>query len=112
MKPQRPKKKSGIRAKSPNPAQSVAPLKPSEHAGTTKNNSRRPSKEQTLRQWRKNHIALLKALRLVVYQNTILVARAMVWIIRTRHEEIIQILMLLLVIYLQHQAHTAHLFQR
>ena len=101
------KSKGGAQAHSLSPAQGVAPLKPIKHAGTTKIES---ENEQKTRQWIAIHWSVFKVFCRVFYHDLLLVRKGVVWIVLTRHDELLQIVMLLIVLILEYRIHSAHLF--
>lgn len=105
------KMKEGTQADYPSPLTSAALPKPRKPAGTTKIKSDFDQKKQKTRQWITLHARVFKEICHVAYHDMLLICNMIVWITLTRHDELIQIIMLLIVLALEYKLHAILLLQ-
>ena|ERR1035438_1334279 len=105
--------KEGAQARSSSSLGAIVLLKPSEPAGTTKFIFQKRSFEKhKTRQLIRDHWHVLKELCHVFYHDMLLLGRMIVWIATTRRDELMQIVLLLIIMYLQYRIHTESLLHR
>lgn len=116
MKPKNVNKhkiKEGAQARSSSSPGSIVLPKPCEQAGATKFKfQKRPFEKHKTRQLIRDHWHVLKELCHVFYHDMLLLGRVIVWFATTRRDELMQIVLLLIIMYLQYRIHTESLIHR
>ena len=108
-----PKKMGGVRAKRPNSPVPVTPIKPRQQSGETKLNctTKLPEKHKArhLKKSWQDSLADYWNLFRAFYHNPIDASKLALWIALKHHDELIQIGLLLIAMFLEYRLHAAFL---
>jgi len=105
MKKPPPKKMGGSQAKCPRSSGQAAPVKPHKQAGATKSNKTVKRTSSLLkRNWR-----VIKDIWSTAYHDLMFVGNSALWITIKHHDELIQIILLLVIMFLEYRLHARFL---
>jgi hypothetical protein len=113
MKKTSPKTNGEAQTKCPSPPRSEIPRKPSQQTGTSKGkSSQSPTgvEKKKMHQLAKRNLRLLQDFWWVAYHDMLFVGRGAVWITMKHHDELIQIILLTVAMFLEYRLHAMSLF--
>ncbi len=100
-----PRKRGGARANGPSSHQSVAPQKPRQQAGSTKSSPNEGLLKQKTRRLAMRNLRVMKEFCRVAYHDALFVRNSAMWIATRWSDELVHIVLLLIVIFLQYRIH-------